>query len=397
MRITLALRAVLLIAGKDLRQRLRDRSLIMVALVLPFVLAVIFNLVFSGTDDQEIARYAVADEDHGPAATRFVDDVLRPVERQGIIALRTVPSADAGRRLTEQGQVAATFVIPAGFSAAIRSGGPVTLRVIGDPDAPIKVQVARSIAESYAAELTSVRLSIAVVLRGAPANPEQAADLARTVRAVPTPLSITDVSATRRELDIKTYFAAGMAVFFLFFTVQSGVNSLLDERRDGTMARLLAAPIPRWAILWGKLAASWAVGVVSMCVLVVATQLILGARWGNPLGVGLLVVAGVLAATGVMAVVATMARTAEQSGNWQAIIAIVLGMLGGVFFPVSQAGGVVGWLGYATPHRWFMRGLADLSGGGGAGIVLPAVAAMTAFAAVTGGVALLRVGRMVRP
>jgi ABC-2 type transport system permease protein len=187
-----------------------------------------------------------------------------------------------------------------------------------------------------------------------------------------------------------------MAVFFLFFTVQFGVNSLLDERRDGTMARLLAAPIPRSAILWGKLTASFVVGVVSMFVLIAATQLLLGARWGNLAGVALLVVAGVLAATGVMALVATLAKTAEQSGNWQAIIAIVLGMLGGVFFPISQATGV-GWLSYATPHRWFMQGLADLSGGGGIGIVLPAAGAMAAFAAVTGGIALLRIGRMVRP
>jgi ABC-2 type transport system permease protein len=391
------LRAVLLIAGKDLRQRLRDRSLLTMALVLPFALAFVFNLVFGGVDDNEIARFAVADEDHGPAAAGFVDGVLRPIEREGVIALRTVSSADEGRRLTERGQVAAAFVVPAGFSAAVRGGRPATLRVIGDVDSPISVRAARSIAESYAAQLKSVRLSVAVVLRGTPANPEQAAELAGRVEAVPVPVAIADVSATRRELDIKTYFAAGMAVFFLFFTVQSGVNSLLDERRGGTMARLLAAPIPRSVILWGKLAASFVVGVVSMGVLVVATQLLLGARWGNPLGVAALVVAGVLAATGVMALVATLAKTAEQSGNWQAIIAIVLGMLGGVFFPVAQVGGVMGWLGYATPHRWFMQGLADLSGGGGTGIVLPAVAAMTAFAVVTGGVALLRIGRMVRP
>lgn len=391
------LRSIPLIAGKDLRQRLRDRSLIMIALVLPFALAFIFNLVFGGVENDRIARYAVADEDRGTAATQFVDGVLRPIERQGIIAIRTVPSAAEGRRLADRGEVAAAFVIPAGFSAAVREGRPATLRVIGDVDSPVGVQVARSIAESYAAELNSVRLSVAVAVRGAPANPEQAAQLARRAQAVPAPVSVTDVSATRRELDVKTYFAAGMAVFFLFFTVQFGVNSLLDERRDGTLARLLAAPIGRSAILWGKLTAGFVVGVVSMGVLVVATQLLLGAQWGDPLGVALLVVAGVLAATGVMALVATLAKTAEQAGNWQAIIAIVLGMLGGVFFPAAQTGGLAGRLGYLTPHRWFMQGLADLSGGGGVGIVLPAVAAMTAFAAVTGGIALLRVGRMVRP
>jgi ABC-2 type transport system permease protein len=391
------LRTIPIIAAKDLRQRLRDRSLLTMALALPFALAFILNLVFGGLDDDEIARYAVADEDRGPAATRFVDDVLRPIERQGAIALRPVRTAADGQRLAERGEVTAAFVIPAGFSAAVRDGRPATLRVVGDVDSPIGVQAARSIAESYAAELNSVRLSVAVAVRGAPADAERVAELARRAQAVPAPVTIADLAADRRELDVKTYFAAGMAVFFLFFTVQFGVNSLLDERREGTLARLLAAPIPRAAILWAKLAASFAVGVASMAALVVASQLLLGARWGDPLGVALLVVAGVLAATGVMALVATLARTAEQAANWQAIIAIVLGMLGGAFFPVAQTGGPVSQLSYLTPHRWFMQGLADLSGGGGVGIVLPAAAAMTGFAVITGGIALLRAGRMVRP
>ena len=54
--------------------------------------------------------------------------------------------------------------------------------------------------------------------------------------------SIVDVSTSRKELTLYDY-AAGMAVFFLFFTVQFGVTSVLDERRDGTLARMFAAPI----------------------------------------------------------------------------------------------------------------------------------------------------------
>ena len=67
-------------------------------------------------------------------------------------------------------------------------------------------------------------------------------------------VAVNDVSAQTKELDQKSFFAAGMAVFFLFFTVQFGVTSLLEERNDGTLARLLAAPISRASILGGKLA-----------------------------------------------------------------------------------------------------------------------------------------------
>jgi ABC-2 type transport system permease protein len=100
---------------------------------------------------------------------------------------------------------------------------------------------------------------------------------------------------------------------------------------------------------------------------------------------------------GIMALVATFAKTSEQAGNWQAIIAVVLGLLGGVFFPISQVSGLLSKLSLLTPQAWFMRGLGDLAGGGGPSAVIPAVVAMLVFAAVTGGIALLRLDRMARP
>jgi len=134
-----------------------------------------------------------------------------------------------------------------------------------------------------------------------------------------------------------------------------------------------------------------------MAVLVVATSVLMGASWGDPLGVALLVVTGVLAATGVTAVVASLAKTVEQAGSWQAVIAVTLGLLGGAFFPISQVGGVATLLSRLTPHAWFLRGLADMAGGGGVSAALPSAAALLVFAVVAGAVAALRVGRAVQP
>jgi ABC-2 type transport system permease protein len=184
-------------------------------------------------------------------------------------------------------------------------------------------------------------------------------------------------------------------VFFLLFTVQFGLSSIVDERRDATLRRLLAAPIPRGSILGGKVLTSLVLGTASMVMLFVASSLLLGARWGAPAGVAILIVAGVLAATGITAVTATFARTAEQIGSFQAIVAVVLGMLGGTFFPVEQAGGLLSFVSRVTPHFWFMRGLAEAQVG--AASVLPAVGALLLIAAVTSAVAALRVGRLVQP
>jgi ABC-2 type transport system permease protein len=367
----------------------------MIAVVVPFALAAIFSITLSGVSGDSVTfEYAVADEDGGQLGSLFVEHGLGPLEAEGLVDLTRARSAEEGRRLAADGKVRATFVVPDGFTDAVAEGAAAEILVIGNADAPIASQVARSIAQGFASELNAARLAAATALAsGSDADPEA---LAREAAALPSPVSVEDVSAARKELDSETFYAAGMAVFFLFFTVQFGIASLLDERREGTLARLMAAPVHRTAILGGKLLTSYVLGVAATAVLIVASSLLLGADWGNPIGVALLVLTGVLAGTAVMALVASFTRTPEQAGYAGSVVALVLAMLGGSFFPLARVGGVISTLSLLTPHAWFLRGLSDLTAGAGPGAVLPSVGAILAFAAVTGGIAFARLERVVR-
>jgi len=125
-------------------------------------------------------------------------------------------------------------------------------------------------------------------------------------------------------------------------------------------------------------------------------RFILGADWGNPIGVALLVGAATASAIGVMAMVSALARTSEQGAVFSSIAAVVLGILGGTFFPISQAGGVLASLRFVAPHAWFLQGLGDLAGGS-IGDTLPAVVALLAFTAVTSGIAVVLLRRRLHP
>ena len=119
----------------------------------------------------------------------------------------------------------------------------------------------------------------------------------------------------------------------------------------------------------------------------------MGASWGAPLGVVLLVIAGVLAAIGIMGLISAVARTPEGAGNLGSIIAVILGMLGGTFFPVGQGSDVLSSLTLVTPHAWFLRGLGDLANGAPWTAALPSVGAIMIFAGVTGLIAWIFLGR----
>ena len=388
--------AALIIAWKDLRQRARDRSAFLIAIVLPLAMAVIFNLILGGIDPDNVSyRYAVADEDNGLAARAFVEQTLLPLQDSGLIELEQADSRGQAVHSVDTGSASAAFIIPEGFSLAVENAQPAQLEIVGAVDQLIAGLVANSIAEAFVQEVRVVQISVAASTIGQGAADSSRA-LVERASARTNPIVLADVSATKKELDAKTFFSAGMAVFFLFFTVQFGVSSIMDERRAGTLARLLAAPVAVHWIIVGKLLTSLCLGTISMAVLAVATTGLLGADWGAPYGVALLIVAGVLAATAVMVLVATLARTAEEASNWQAIIALVLGMLGGSFFPLGQAGWFVSTLSLITPHAWFLRGLGELQSGGGLTDIGPALGGILVFALVTGTAAFLRRRRLVQ-
>ena len=377
--------AAVLIALKDLRQRVRDRSVLIWGVVAPLGLATIFSLLLGGVADPDDLSVAlgVVDHDGGELSRVLVDDVMGGVEADGLVELVESGDETALRAEVASGELDALVVIPAGFTAAATSGAPTGLDVVGSLESPIGAQVAEAIAAGFAAEVNAVALAVEtdVALRGG--SPDGADAAAAAARSRPSPLGLVDLPAADKQLSAETFYSAAMAVFFLFFTVQFGVLGLLEEKQQGTMSRLLAAPIRRQSIILGKGLTSFVLGLVSMVSLVVGSTLLLGAEWGDPAGVALLVVGGVFAAVGLMAVVAGFARTPEAAGNIQSIVAVVLGMLGGAFFPISRTGGFLSTLSLATPHAWFLRGLGDLSSGGGIDAVLPAAGAIALFGIVT--------------
>jgi ABC-2 type transport system permease protein len=373
------MRNLLIITAKDLRLRIRDRSVLIIAFLAPLVLAFIFNLVFGSAfgvgGTFEPALGIVAND--SPRTSNVLENISRSIGG----TWQTFSNPEAAKIALEDEEVEAVFVVPVGFDAGIDRGGGGTLEVIGNIDASTSTQIATAVAESYGLSLDQIALNITTALAsgGDPASVVPAA-----TSGIPESMALlTDIPASVRQLDGKTSTVAGMAVFFLLFTAQVGLLSLLEERRDGTLARILSTPTRPRTVLFAKALVSVILGLTSLLVLIVAGRLILGAKWGDPLGVAILVVAAVLAAVGISALTTGLAKSPEAAGNIQGIVGTVLGLLGGVFFPIGEDGGVLAALTAITPHHWFVRGLSDLASGAGPSAVLPSVGPLLIIAAIT--------------
>ena len=377
------------IAGKDLKLRLRDRSAFIIGIITPLALAYIFHLVFGNVFASETLdlQVGLVDLDRSEISLSL-GEVLAEIESQGILEVTDFDDAAAADGAVEDGDLGAYILLGPGLGDAAIAGSPFTIQVVGDIDAQTTTQVATAIASEFGSGIGRAQLSVATAVHvgGGPA-PADVVKWGQEAALRPPAYIFSDVTAETRQLDAPTFFAAGMAVFFLLFTVQFGVLGVLEEEENGTLARLLAAPIVRRSVVMGKALLSFALGVISMTVLIVATHYLMGARWGPVLGVAVLVVTGVLAATSIMGVIASVGKSAEGAANLGAIVAVTLGMLGGTFFPIGQGNDLLSRLTYITPHAWFIRGLSEISGGGEWTAALPSAGALLVIALVLGLVA----------
>src|SRR5674476_508239 len=176
--------AILAIARKDLRQRLRDRSAIVLGFIAPMAVAGLISVAFGSTGSFH-ANVAVVDLDRGGVATAFTSFLHRP-ELADLLTVTSVAGEADARSKVAKGDVSAAFVIPKGFSAAIDLGQGRPITVLASVDSSVAAQVSRSLAQSFTAQIEAVQLSVQTAVRaGAPHS--SAATLAAEAAAAPLP------------------------------------------------------------------------------------------------------------------------------------------------------------------------------------------------------------------
>lgn len=392
------MRGALVIAVKDLRQRLRDRSALVVALIAPLGLAMIVSFVFGdGFGGDFRAKFAVVDSDRSQLSRAFTDDVLGAPQLSEEIDVTEIKSESRARELISRDEISAAFLIPRGFFANVTANRRATITVLRNPDAQIGSEVADALARAYTGQINAGRLSVATAVRarGGAVDPAAIGELARAAAAERLPVQLVDGNVSVREVSGASYFGPAMAIFFLFFTTSFSARSLLAEREQGTMPRMLAAPIARFSVVAGKGLAGFAIGLTSLAVMFATFGLLLNVSWGDPLALVVLSAITVVAVMGVTAIVQVFARTQQQADALSSVVAVLLALIGGSFFPLFQMPEAVQRVSVIAPNAWALRAYSDIIYDGATlmGIGTPLLV-IGAFAVVTSAIAVWRAGRI---
>ncbi|MFC7360937.1 ABC transporter permease [Nocardioides astragali] len=376
------MRQLLVLTASDLVQRVRDKSVIIFALVVPLALMSVFNLVFGDADSLELERVTVAiSAPPNDELARVLTDVVRDLDGAGELDV-TVTEVDeaTGRQQVEDGDAAIALLVPEGFGEAARTGRGVTVEAVRGDEAGVEADVVLSVVDGLLGEFASGAVTARAALAEGVSHRDIGALVEQATQGGPA-YELARGEASDEQLDAGAALVAGQAGLFLLFTVSFGVTGLLLDRETGTLARLRSMPIRGGLIVASKALVSFILGVVATGVLLTAGSLLFDADFGSVPAVAALVLCVSAAGTSLMFLVVRIARTSEQASIMTSIFALVLGIGGGAFFPVSAAGPFAGLLDL-NPVAALLRGLGITSGGGGLADIGVPLGIMLGFAAV---------------
>ncbi len=337
---------------KEVWLLMRDRGRLLSLFALPVVFMVVFGSMFKfGPDAGERQKVGITSADpRGVAIEKTLNDA------PGFVA-KPFATADEVRAAVAHEQVVAGLIIPAGFSV----------------DQPIELAIDEGQSLQIRAPLQGALTGI--VMRSlSPVAPTRPLLQPKTPPGIAHPLE-----------NISTFQVTvpGNAVLFAFFLSLAVAITFAHERHTGVWKRMLAAPVPRWQALLGKLVPYFLISLVQLAFLFGLGTGVFGMKIAGSIGalVALSIALSMCAVTfGFL--VSSFGGTERQIGSTVPVIVLVMGLLGGCMFPRMFMPAFMKQIGTAVPQSWALDGYYDVLIRQGTGLVevAPQLVALVGFA-----------------
>ncbi|HJS22545.1 MAG TPA: ABC transporter permease [Steroidobacteraceae bacterium] len=317
-------RAVLTVWRKEVTENFRDRRTLLSALLFgplfgPFLLALMINLMLQKTVNQadQKVQLAVTDSARAPNLIRFL-------EEHDVVVLRVELDQAGARRAIRDGRHQMVLLIPPEYPERLRTGLPAPLKLISDASDNQTGKYAshvRALLNGYSSQLAGSRL----LARGV--SPE-----------VIRPVVVDDIDVSTPAG--RALLVLGMMTYFILFAMLMGglylaIDATAGERERGSLEPLLSVPVPRQALIYGKVLAACCYMLGSLAIALLAFTVALALVPLEALGmtanfdprvafkVFLVAAPFVLLGAALMTVVASFTRTYREAQSYLTVVLLV--------------------------------------------------------------------------
>ena len=154
---------------------------------------------------------------------------------------------------------------------------------------------------------------------------------------------------------------AGTAILMLLFSVAGVGTSILEEKENGTINRLLYSPLKGSAILYGKMLFAFFISIIQLITMFLFAWLVFNMDMNvNIAGLILMVISTSFAVSSMGIFLAAVAKTRQQAQNLSTIIILTMSAIGGSMIPLFIMPAVLQKIALVSVNYWGIQGFYDL-------------------------------------
>jgi ABC-2 type transport system permease protein len=326
-----------IVAIREVRTYLQDKADLAFSLLLPIVIFALMYFAFGGESLFHGTAHIVNEDEGGAYSAVF----LEQLEAIDVLDVELLAAEDADAKL-EDSDLLMVIYIPEDFSENLASGEPAQLlfkqRGNGGDEGQIVASLVYGVAEQMNqefqvySELNSALAEYDIPRERINITVENYLDQERA-----SPVIGVNEQTVGSSPDPVNLFLPGVVTMFVLFAITLSARAIVEERRKGTLERLLTTRLSVGQLFVGKFLANVSRGFVQTLILLILAYIVF--QIFTPLTfIECLVIALIFAAaaSALGMVIAAVARS-EDGATWIAVFfTMVMVMLGGTFFEIGE-------------------------------------------------------------
>ena len=331
------MKKALIVALREVRSYMQDKADLAFSLLLPIVTFALIYGAFGGSGLFHGTAYIVNEDTNGVYARQLLDSI----KKQDSLTVQMLSRADAENKLNRS-DINIVFFIPSDFSDKLSNGQPVGLTVMQRGNGGQEGQIVASIIGGVVSEINQQFNVTAQVSQALAGKDIPAAQISLTAmqfldREHQYPLvGIKEVSVGVKP-NMVNDFLPGIITMYVLFAVSISAAALVEERRKGTLERLLTTHLTVGELFFGKFLSNVFRGFIQTFILLALSYAVF--RIFTPLSFLEALLIALLFATACSAIgllIASAVKT-QDAATWIGVFfTMTMTMLGGTFFTISK-------------------------------------------------------------
>ena len=354
---------------KDLQLFFNDQRSVILTFLLPVILISLFAFAYGGIGSfdsrSEPVDLLVADLDQTISSEEIIHkiDTLEDIR---IIISDTLKS----KQLVIKGKYACALIIYRGFQDSLEAGKATAIELVYDRSREMEIG---SIQKTLISTLMTSTGKIIVTKSIEHFLQEQFPDIDKGISDTILKTAIKDdknkiaikwTSIVGEKNDTKLGLiqaVAGTAILMLLFSVAGVGSSILEEKENGTINRLLYSPLNGSTILYGKMLFAFFISIVQLSTMFLFAGLVFGMDLSiNFPALILMIIATAFAVSGIGILLAAIAKTRQQAQNFSTIIILIMSAIGGSMIPLFIMPPILQKIALISVNYWGIQGFYDI-------------------------------------